>query len=172
MCAGLMLFGPVQSEFFKHLCTPVLYLVGSWQQHLFSFTLSTHTLKKRPVPHFNWKDWIFFPPPVPIVVASKQEVLSLLEHNQLYDTVASPQISWLFHRWHWLLVQLQWACRDSEGAEISKNVLEQWCFSPLNPFPMISSSLPGFVSADFCLWLMSHVECEGQDIVPSCSQVS
>lgn len=61
-----------------------------------------------------------------------------------------------------------------DNKEILKNALERLTFSYLrHPCLLIFiSSLIEFASADFCTWLMSHVECEGQDIVLLGSRVS
>lgn len=53
-----------------------------------------------------------------------------------------------------------------EGAGTPVKVWEQWWFSGFNPLAQISSSPPGVVPADFCPWLVSHVDCEGRDMVP------
>lgn len=145
MCAGLMLFGPVDSKCFKHL-SAIRYIVGSWQRHLFlSVFLSYPQLifKKK-----ERKDRCF----ILIGKATSFSHSSCVQTGGFISawtqpitciwqtcTAASPALSWLFQRWRWLLVQLKWTWRD---CEMSKNVSERWCFSTFNPLLFISCSLP------------------------------
>lgn len=83
MCAGLMLFGPVHSQLFQAFISSVLYLLAETPFFfLFFLSLISNFKKNRAVPHFNWKGCIFFAPLGLLVVASEQEVLSQLGHNQ------------------------------------------------------------------------------------------